>query len=66
MLLNNMRVLVQYWSQNEQIASRFVKTEVLAGTGIVRTVPSGDDQRGTDSILCGGINGEKLGVPALF
>jgi hypothetical protein len=30
MLLNNMRVLVQYWSQNEQIASRFVKTEVLA------------------------------------
>jgi hypothetical protein len=60
MLLNNMRVLVQYWSQNEQIASRFVKTEGQRRR-YCKEPPERDDQRGTDSLLYGGINGEKFG-----
>jgi hypothetical protein len=65
MLLNTMRVLIQYWSQNEQIASRFIKTGV-SGCRYRKDRLERADQRGTDSLLCGGINGEKLGAPAVF
>jgi hypothetical protein len=60
-----MRILVQYWSQNAQIASRFKKTEVSARWYRKDRLERGD-QRGTDSLLDEGVNGEKLGAPVVF